>query len=127
MVHESAKHALEQRKKYAAWLDAADAAVVANAMLIIIGRALNMLKSQIEAQGKAFEETGGFRERLTARRIEARGKGKPPAPQCPRVRQADAPAELRQGRVLGLLHVPGVQGNEADMRGRRSEGREGPY
>ena len=34
---------------------------VANAMLLIIGRALNMLKSQIAAQGKAFEETGGFR------------------------------------------------------------------
>src|SRR5512146_2022192 len=43
MVHESAKHALQQRKKYARWLDADDAAVVANAMLLIIGRALNML------------------------------------------------------------------------------------
>ena len=75
MVHESAKHALEQRKKYARWLDADDAVVVANAMLIIIGRALNMLKSQIEAQGKAFEETGGFSERLTAKRIEAREPG----------------------------------------------------
>ena len=30
-------------------------------MLIIISRALNMLKSQIAAQGKAFEETGGSR------------------------------------------------------------------
>ena len=30
MVHESAKHALEQRKKYATWLDAEDAVVVAN-------------------------------------------------------------------------------------------------
>jgi restriction system protein len=55
LVHESAKHAMEQRKKYAAWLDAADAIIVANAMLIIIGLALNMLKSQIAAQGKAFE------------------------------------------------------------------------
>jgi four helix bundle suffix protein len=82
MVHESARHALEQRKKYARWLDADDAVVVANAMLIIIGRALNMLKSQIEAQGKAFEETGGFSERLTAKRIEAREKGKPPSPDC---------------------------------------------
>ena len=39
--------------------------VVANAMLIMIGRALNMLKSQIAAQGEAFEQTGGFSERLT--------------------------------------------------------------
>lgn len=77
IVHESAKHALEQRKKYAHWLDADDVVVVANAMLIIIGRALNMLRSQIAAQGKSFEETGGFSERL--KRIEAREKG----PECP--------------------------------------------
>ena len=82
MVHESAKHALEQRRKYARWLDAEDAVVVANAMLILIGRALNMLKSQIEAQGRAFEENGGFAERLTARRIEAREKGCPVCPLC---------------------------------------------
>lgn len=83
LVHESAKHALEQRKKYARWLDSDDPVVVANAMLIIIGRTLNMLKSQIEAQGKAFEETGGFSERLTAKRIEAREKGKQSSPECP--------------------------------------------
>jgi four helix bundle suffix protein len=72
MVHESAKHALEQRRKYSLWLDAADPVVVANAMLIILGRALNMLKSQITAQGEAFEQSGGFSERLTTRRLEAR-------------------------------------------------------
>jgi len=72
MVHESAKHALEQRRKYARWLDTADPVVVANAMLIILGRALNMLKSQITAQGEAFEQSGGFSERLTTRRLEAR-------------------------------------------------------
>lgn len=37
MAHESAKHALEQRRKYAHWLDSADAVVAANAMLISSG------------------------------------------------------------------------------------------
>lgn len=84
MVHESAKHAREQRKKYAKWLDSDDAVVVANTMLIIIGRTLNMLKSQIEAQGKAFEETGGFSERLTTKRIAAREHQKSTGfPNCP--------------------------------------------
>ncbi len=32
MVHESAKHALHQRRKYARWLDTQDPVVVANAM-----------------------------------------------------------------------------------------------
>ena len=84
MVKESARHALEQRKKYARWLDAEDPVVVANAMLII-GRALNMLKSQIDAQGKAFAEAGGFSERLAARRLEAREgqKNAEPSPSCP--------------------------------------------
>jgi four helix bundle suffix protein len=83
MVHESARHALEQRKKYARWLDSDDDVIVANAMLIIIGRALNMLKSQIAAQGRSFEETGGFSERLTARRIEARAQAGEVGPECP--------------------------------------------
>ncbi len=83
MVHESAKHALAQRAKYARWLDSDDDVVVANAMLIIIGRAMKMLKSQIGAQGRAFEATGGFSERLTTKRLEARGMAKEAAPDCP--------------------------------------------
>jgi restriction system protein len=39
IVHESAKHALEQRRKYARWLDAEDPMAVANAMLVMIGSA----------------------------------------------------------------------------------------
>jgi four helix bundle suffix protein len=106
MVHESAKHALEQRKKYARWLDADDAVVVANAMLIIIGRALNMLKSQIEAQGQAFEETGGFSERLTAKRIEAREKERPPAPDCPRCGKPMRRRKSAKGEFWGCSAFP---------------------
>jgi four helix bundle suffix protein len=83
MVRESAKHALIQREKYAQWLDADDPVIVANTMLIIIGRALKMLKSQVRAQGKAFEKDGGFSERLTAKRLEARENKKPQSPDCP--------------------------------------------
>ena len=111
MVHESAKHALEQRKKYARWLDSDDAVVVANAMLIIIGRALNMLKSQIEAQGKAFEETGGFSERLTAKRIEAREKAKPAS--RPTARCAASPCASRKsakGEFWGCSAFPECKG-----------------
>jgi len=110
MVHESAKHALEQRKKYAQWLDSDDAVVVANAMLIIIGRALNMLKSQIEAQGRAFEETGGFSERLTAKRIEAREKDKPPAPECPLCGKPMRPRNSAKGQFWGCSTFPECKG-----------------
>jgi restriction system protein len=118
MVHESAKHALEQRKRYARWLDAADAAVVANAMLLIIGRALNMLKSQIEAQGQVFEETGGFHERLTAKRLEAREKGKPPAPECPLCGKTMRRRKSAKGEFWGCSGFP-------ECKGTRPMGREG--
>ncbi len=110
MVHESAKHALEQRKKYARWLDDDDPLTVANAMLIIIGRALNMLKSQIAAQGAAFEETGGFSERLTAKRIEAREKQREPSPECP---QCGLPIRRRKsvkGEFWGCSGFPECKG-----------------
>jgi len=58
VVHESAKHVLEQRKKYARWLDSANDLVMAKAMLIIIGRAMNMFNRQTDAQGDAFEAHG---------------------------------------------------------------------
>jgi len=111
MVHESAKHALAQRKKYARWLDADDAVVVANAMLIIIGRALNMLKSQIEAQGKAFEETGGFSERLTAKRVEARDQQKTDAaPACPQCGKAMRRCKSAKGDFWGCSAYPDCKG-----------------
>ena len=110
MVRESAKHALEQRKKYARWLDADDAVVVANAMLIIIGRAMNMLKSQIEAQGKAFEDSGGFRERLTAKRIEAREKDLPPSPECPQCGKPMRQRSSAKGRFWGCSAFPDCKG-----------------
>ena len=110
LVHDEAKHALEQRKKYARWLDAGDAVVVSNAMLIIIGRALNMLKSQIEAQGKAFEESGGFSERLTAKRLEAREKSLPPSPDCPLRGKAMRQRKSANGEFWGCSEFPDCKG-----------------
>lgn len=110
VVHESARHALEQRRKYAHWLDSDDELVVANAMLIIIGRALNMLKSQIESQGAAFEETGGFSERLTAKRIEAREKSREPSPDCPQCAQPMRRRKSAKGEFWGCSAYPECKG-----------------
>lgn len=111
MVHESARHALEQRKKYARWLDDDDPVVVANAMLIIIGRALSMLKKQIESQGKSFLENGGFGERLKVKRVKAREPHLPPdAPECP---QCLAPMRRRmssKGEFWGCSSYPDCKG-----------------
>lgn len=112
MVHESATHAREQRKKYARWLDADDPVVVANAMLIVIGRALNMLKSQLAAQGEAFEQTGGFSERLTSRRIEARQEklNAEPAPACPQCGKPMRRRNSAKGEFWGCTGYPECKG-----------------
>jgi len=115
MVHESAKHALQQRRKYARWLDDDDPVVVANAMLILIGRAMNMLKSQIEAQGRAFEETGGFRERLMTRRLEAREKQKDDAaPDCPQCGKPMRRRKSAKGGFWGCSGFPECKGTRPE-------------
>jgi len=112
MVHESAKHALEQRRKYAPWLDAEDPVVVANAMLLMIGRAMNMLKSQIAAQGEVFEQAGGFSERLTARRIQVREEQRnaEPAPQCPQCGKPMRRRKSAKGEFWGCSGFPECKG-----------------
>ena len=112
IVHESAKHALTQRRKYAIWLDSQDPVVVANAMHLIIGRALNMLKSQIAAQGKAFEETGGFSERLHTRRLEVREgqRAAEPAPDCPQCKEHMRRRKSAKGNFWGCTTYPECKG-----------------
>jgi restriction system protein len=112
MVHESAKHALEQRKKYASWLDSPNPVVVANAMLIVIGRALNMLKSQIAAQGRAFEENGGFQERLLTRRLEVRASQSKQdgSPECPQCRKPMRRRRSARGDFWGCTGYPDCTG-----------------
>lgn len=112
VVHESAKHALEQRKKYARWFDSSDPVVVANAMLIIIGRSMSMLKSQVESQGKAFEETGGFSERLMSKRLEARETQRhdPDAPLCPQCEKPMCKRRSAKGEFWGCTGYPDCRG-----------------
>lgn len=111
-VHESAKHAIEQRKKYAEWLDKEDSMVVANTMLIIIGRALNMLKNQIESQGKAFEESGGFSERLTNKRLQTRENQKnAESPECPQCGKAMRNRKSAKGSFWGCSTYPDCKGS----------------
>jgi four helix bundle suffix protein len=112
MVHESARHALEQRKKYARWLDSDDDTVIANAMLIILGRCLRMLNSQIEAQGATFLENGGFSERLTAKRVEARDglKAGESAPTCPLCNASMRKRSSAKGEFWGCSAYPTCKG-----------------
>lgn len=73
---------------YAKWLDHADPAVRANALLCLINQANYLLDRQIEALEAQFVEEGGYSEQLATARLAERNRRKdsqpaiPPCPQC---------------------------------------------
>lgn len=109
-VHESAKHAISQRAKYATWLDDQDPIVVANTLLLLISRTLNMLRRQIESQGKVFEENGGFSERLYARRSENRNGMRENIVQCPNCNKPMRRRKGSKGEFWGCSGFPDCRG-----------------
>jgi len=81
-IHDSCQHVLAQQKKFAKWLESDNPATVANALLILLTRAQRTIVRQMETQGETFAAHGGFREKLTAVRVEARARQED-APLCP--------------------------------------------
>ena len=116
-LHEADVYLLAQYDKFSRWLDADDSDLVANALLLLIGRTLNMLGRQKEAQGEAFRQTGGFRERLTAARLDTRDRhqaevGAPACPECGKpMRQRTAKAGRNAGQPFwGCTGYPACKG-----------------
>lgn len=70
---------------FVTWLDSPDEGTVANAIAVLCFRAIAMLRKLTEKKFSDFREEGGFKERLTQERKEARNaaKSQPPAPACP--------------------------------------------
>lgn len=84
VVHDACEYILRQQVKFNNWLDSDDDVVVANCLLILIGRVINMLNHQMRAQGEKFEAEGGFREKLTEVRLANKLKQEngPVCPDC---------------------------------------------
>ncbi len=100
VVHDSCVHILTQKRKFAAWLESNDNEIMANALLILIARVINMLNHQMEAQGETFKEEGGFREKLTTLRVDARAKQQD-APTCPECGAPTVHRTAKSGKNAG--------------------------
>jgi four helix bundle suffix protein len=87
-------HVLAQYRKFEPELTSEDAVARANTLLILITRTLNMLDRYIKSVGDEFVDKGGFRERMSAVRTEARGAPQE-GPACPK---CGAPTRLRKTR-----------------------------
>ena len=72
-----------EKRSFAPWVEHHDPIMAANALIILIRRAMAMLAGQMRGQGEAFLEEGGFRERLTQARLESRDAPTADAPTCP--------------------------------------------
>ncbi len=118
----------EARKPFARWLDSDDGIVAANAMIVLITRTMAMLDGQIEHQGRAFLEEGGFRERLHQCRTAARDDAAAvpePVPDCPQCGKPMRRRVPRTGRragqaFWGCTDYPACNGTR-EMTGGRSD------
>ncbi|MBN1670406.1 MAG: topoisomerase DNA-binding C4 zinc finger domain-containing protein [Kiritimatiellae bacterium] len=100
VVHDACVHILAQKKKFAKWLDSGNDETRANVLLILIARVINMLNHQLEAQGESFKKEGGFREKLTGLRVEARAEQEA-APVCTECGKPMTRRKAKTGRHAG--------------------------
>ncbi|MCL2105119.1 MAG: four helix bundle suffix domain-containing protein [Kiritimatiellaeota bacterium] len=82
MIRGFAQAVAENRKRFAQWINPDDPIATANALIRLCDRADWLLRCQLDALGKRFLEEGGFREKMTRARIEARDEADT-TPDCP--------------------------------------------
>jgi len=90
--------------RYARWLDHADPAVRANAIICLIHQANYLLDQQLTALEQVFVEEGGYSEQLATARLQRRSRRDPsdqpdradPMPRCP---QCGKPMALRTAKT----------------------------
>lgn len=100
--HLHGEYILEMRRRFAPWLEAEDPIVAANSALVIINRASSLLHKQMLAIGETFVEEGGFTERLSKVRLEARdAKASANSPRCPECGGPMRKQVARKGRNAG--------------------------
>jgi four helix bundle suffix protein len=96
---------------YAPWIEHADSAVRANALICLINQANYLLDQQIAALEKAFVEGGGYSEQLAAARLAERQRRRdapsdPPdpsdcIPQCPKCGKTMVLRTAQKGKNAG--------------------------
>lgn len=100
VLHDACAHVLRQEKKFVKWLNSGNDEVLANCLLVMIARTINMLNHQMETQGEIFQKEGGFREKLTALRVDSRAKQED-APICSDCGKPMARRTAKNGKNAG--------------------------
>lgn len=101
LLRDFTAHVLRQKGRFDPWLKVDDPFALANAMLVLGGRLLQVLNSQLKKQMEIFTKNGGFTENLTAARLEARRAAEPEAPACPKCGTRMVKRTAQKGRNIG--------------------------
>ena len=101
--HEYGLYTLKMRQRCAAWLENEDPLVAANSLLVVIRRACSLLTGQMQRTVDDFAQEGGFTERMSAVRLEARDAAVQAAgaPKCPVCGKPMRKMICRKGRNAG--------------------------
>lgn len=80
-------HVKAQEKKFAPWINHKELSVALNAMMLLINRAIDMLKKMMVSQFEQFKVEGGFTENLSQERVrsltnKALSENAPKCPVC---------------------------------------------
>jgi len=101
--HAFGEYTLAMRRRCAQWLEAEDPKVAANAILVVIRRAISLLVGQMQRTADEFTDEGGFTERLSAARLEVRDArvAAEGAPKCPKCGKTMRKMVAKKGRNAG--------------------------
>lgn len=113
MQYDSAKHALEQRRKFAPWLDSEDPIVVANALLNLVNRTIRMVRTPSSPRREVTEEPAPAIERQAVRRSEPREEPRAAGdtnPRCPQCGKAMRRRKSVKGDFWGCTGYPDCNG-----------------
>ena len=101
--HEYGGYTLRMRQRCAPWLEHEDPLIAANAILITIRRACSLLMGQMRRTADDFTQEGGFTERMSAARLQARDAAVQAAgaPRCPKCGQPMRKVIARKGANAG--------------------------
>ena len=87
MLHDVSAHVQAQKHKFDEWIESQDLMVCANALIILCLRVIKMLRNQMEGRMADFRQQGGFSEKMTETRLQAKceqnkANGVPNCPKC---------------------------------------------
>ena len=108
VLHDYWTFLLAQKCKVDPWLEHEDPVVVANALIVLVQRALSLLGKQLQSLEASFVANGGIREKMTQARVLVRDGKAPDCPECGKpMRKRRSP----KGEFWGCSGYPDCRGS----------------